>query len=194
INSIASEVGTLTEGVVTYDKDEQGKKTNTITLVGGKEDEPVVIDNVAGGKIEEGSKQAVNGGQLHNYVQEQMSLVLADANKYTDEKIENMVGDAVVQANTYTDMKFDALNYKIDSVQKEARQAAAIGLAVSNLRYNDTPGKFSVAFGSGVWRGQSAPAFGAGYTSEDGDIRSNLSVTTSGGHWGVGAGLSFTVN
>ncbi|WP_425490165.1 hypothetical protein, partial [Bartonella capreoli] len=48
----------------------------------------VLINNVADGKIEKGSKQAVNGSQL----KEQMSVVLADANKYTDKKIENIVG------------------------------------------------------------------------------------------------------
>ncbi|WP_343358075.1 YadA-like family protein [Bartonella schoenbuchensis] len=194
VDDMISGISTLTDGVVTYDKDEQGNKINSITLVGTDDDTPVLIDNVADGKVEEGSKQAVNGGQLHGYVKEQTQLALADANKYTDEKIENIVGDAVAQSNAYTDMKFNALSYKINVIQKEARQAAAIGLAVSNLRYNDTPGKLSIAFGSGVWRGQSAPAFGAGYTSEDGDIRSNFSVTTSGGHWGVGAGISFTLN
>ncbi|ENN93262.1 YadA-like family protein [Bartonella bovis] len=186
--------GALIDGAVTYDKDADGNKMNSITLVGTGDDTPVIIDNVADGKIEKGSKQVVNGGQLHDYIEEQMSLTLAEANKYTDEKIDNIVGDAVAQANAYTDTKFDALNYKIESVQKEARQAAAIGLAVANLRYNDTPGKLSVAFGSGIWRSQSAPAFGAGYTSEDGNTRSNLSLTTSGGRLGVGAGISFTLN
>ncbi|MEL6089159.1 YadA-like family protein [Bartonella schoenbuchensis] len=194
VDDMISGISTLTDGVVTYDKDTNGNKINSITLVGTDDDTPVLIANVADGKVEEGSKQAVNGGQLHGYVKEQTQLALADANKYTDEKIENIVGDAVAQSHAYTDMKFNALSYKINVVQKEARQAAAIGLAVSNLRYNDTPGKLSIAFGSGVWRGQSAPAFGAGYTSEDGDIRSNFSVTTSGGHWGVGAGISFTLN
>ncbi|WP_208431629.1 YadA-like family protein [Bartonella schoenbuchensis] len=185
-NIVISGGGTLTtEGVVTYDKD----KPNTITLAGTDDDTPVLIDNVADGEIEEGSKQAVNGGQL----KEQMGVVLADANKYTDEKIGNMVNDAVAQANAYTDMKFEALNYRVEGVQKEARQAAAIGLAVANLHYIETPGMLSVAFGSGVWRGQSALAFGAGYMSEDGKMRSNFSVTTSGGHWGVGAGLSLAL-
>ncbi|MEL6093325.1 YadA-like family protein [Bartonella schoenbuchensis] len=194
VDDMISGISTLTDGVVTYDKDTDGNKINSITLVGTDDDTPVLIANVADGKVEEGSKQAVNGGQLHGYVKEQTQLALADANKYTDEKIENIVGDAVAQSHAYTDMKFNALSYKINVVQKEARQAAAIGLAVSNLRYNDTPGKLSIAFGSGVWCGQSAFAFGAGYTSEDGDIRSNFSVTTSGGHWGVGAGISFTLN
>ncbi|WP_194284949.1 YadA-like family protein [Bartonella schoenbuchensis] len=193
VNNVIDRVNTLTDGVVTYDKDEYGKKANSITLVGGKEGEPVLIDNVANGEIEEGSKQAVNGGQLHDYVKEQTQLALADANKYTDEKIGNMVNDAVAQANAYTDMKFEALNYRVESVQKEARQAAAIGLAVANLHYIETPGMLSIAFGSGVWRGQSALAFGTGYMSEDGKMRSNFSVTTSGGHWGVGAGLSLAL-
>ncbi|MDD9330689.1 MAG: YadA-like family protein, partial [Bartonella sp.] len=117
---------------------------------------------------------------------EKMEIVLDDAKKYTDEKIK----DVVSEAKDYTDMKFDSLNYNIEGVKKEARQAAAIGLAVSSLRYEDTPGALSVAFSSGSWRSQSAIAFGAGYTSESGDIRSNISVTTAGGHWGIGAGIS----
>ncbi|OPB29119.1 Coiled stalk of trimeric autotransporter adhesin [Bartonella sp. WD12.1] len=189
VDGIISEVGILTDGVVTYDKDEHGNKTNSITLVGTDDDTPVMIDNVANGKVEEGSKQAVNGGQL----KEQMSLVLADANKYTDEKVKNVFDNAVAQANAYTDMKFEALNYKVEGVQKEARQAAAIGLAVANLHYIETPGMLSIALGSGVWRGQSALAFGTGYMSEDGKVRSNFSVTTSGGYWGVGAGLSLAL-
>nr|CDP79738.1 surface protein/adhesin [Bartonella schoenbuchensis] len=184
-NIVINGGGALTDGAVIYDKD----KDNTITLAGTDDNTPVLIDNVADGEIEEGSKQAVNGGQL----KKQMSLVLADANKYTDERIEDAVVGAVAQANAYTDMKFEALNYRVEGVQKEARQAAAIGLAVANLHYIETPGMLSIAFGSGVWRGQSALAFGTGYMSEDGKMRSNFSVTTSGGHWGVGAGLSLAL-
>ncbi|WP_208541655.1 YadA-like family protein [Bartonella capreoli] len=190
---VENKVDTFMGGIVTYDKDEQGNKINSITLVGTDDDTPVLIDNVADGKVEEGSKQAVNGGQLYDYTKEKMDIILADANKYTDEKIQNIKNiptNITTQANAYTDMKFNTLNSEIKKAQKEARQAAAIGLAVSNLRYNSTAGKFSVAFGSGIWHGQSAFAFGAGYTSEDGSIRSNLSATTAGGHWGIGAGLS----
>ncbi|WP_210162039.1 YadA-like family protein [Bartonella bovis] len=193
IDNVVDQVDILNDRVVTYDKDADGNKMNSITLAGGNESDPVLIDNVADGKIEKSSKQAVNGGQLHDYTEEQMRLVLADANKYTDKKIEDVFNSAVARANTYTDMKFNALNYRVENVQKEARQAAAIGLAVANLNYINTPGMLSVAFGSGVWRDQSAIAFGAGYMSEDGRMRSNLSVTTSGGHWGVGAGLSIAL-
>ncbi|WP_375660330.1 YadA-like family protein, partial [Bartonella sp. CL74QHWL] len=165
----------VTEGSVQYDKDAEGHKSNKVTLVGGDDSSPVLIDNVADGKIEKGSKEAVNGGQLHDYTEQQMKTVLEDANKYTDEKISHLVKDGVNEANSYTDMKFETLNYAVEDVRKEARQAAAVGLAVSGLRYSDIPGKLTIAFGSGLWRSQSAFAFGAGYTSENGDIGSNLS-------------------
>uniref|UniRef100_UPI0035CFE314 Vomp family autotransporter n=2 Tax=unclassified Bartonella TaxID=2645622 RepID=UPI0035CFE314 len=184
----------VTDGAVNYDKDADGKKTNSITLAGGNESDPVLIDNVADGKIEEGSKQAVNGGQLHDYTEQQMKTVLEDAKKYTDDQVNGLVNNGVNEAKSYTDMKFETLNYAIEDVRKEARQAAAVGLAAAGLRYSDIPGKLTLAFGSGVWRSQSAFAVGAGYTSENGDIGSNLSITTSGGHWGISAGFRIILN
>uniref|UniRef100_UPI001ABA5610 Vomp family autotransporter n=1 Tax=Bartonella vinsonii TaxID=33047 RepID=UPI001ABA5610 len=180
----------VTDGAVNYDKDADGKKTNSITLKGGNESEPVLIDNLADGRIEKGSKEAINGGQLHDYTDQQMKIVLDDAKKYTDDQVGSIVKNGINEAKSYTDIKFETLSYVVEDVRKEARQAAAIGLAVSNLRYYDIPGSLSVSFGSGTWRSQSAIAFGAGYTSEDGNIRSNISVTSAGGHWGVGAGVT----
>ncbi|OPB31197.1 YadA-like C-terminal region [Bartonella sp. AR 15-3] len=182
VDDFENSVGQMAEGAVQYDKDSEGKKTNKITLAGGDASAPVIIDNVGDGKVEKDSKEAINGGQLY----EKMGIVLDEAKKHTDEQMKQ----AVSEAKDYTDMKFDSLNYNIEGVKSEARQAAAIGLAAANLRYEDAPGALSVAFSSGSWRSQSAIAFGAGYTSESGNIRSNLSVTTAGGHWGIGAGIS----
>ncbi|WP_375639551.1 MULTISPECIES: Vomp family autotransporter, partial [unclassified Bartonella] len=197
VDNIENTVNNLSDGAVNYDKDVDGKKTNKITLKGGNESEPVMIDNVANGRIEQGSKEAVNGGQLHDYTQQQMKIVLDDAKKYTDSRVDNIVinaiDDAVDRSDRYTDMKFNILSYDIKSVRKEARQAAAVGLAVSNLRYFDEPGSLSVSFGSGAWRGQSAFALGAGYTSENGKIRSNLSATSAGGHWGIGGAITLKI-
>ncbi len=190
IDQQVKDIATSTDGAVKYDKDEAGHKTNKVTLVGGDESDPVLIDNVADGKIESGSKEAINGGQLHDYTDQQMKIVLDDAKKYTDEHLKDMVNNGVDEAKSYTDIKFETLNYAIEDVRKEARQAAAIGLAVSNLRYYDIPGSVSISFGSGLWRSQSAFAVGAGYTSEDGNIRSNVSITSAGGHWGIGAGIT----
>ncbi|WP_375636750.1 hypothetical protein, partial [Bartonella sp. MR90HLJMH] len=73
---------------VSYDVDkESGKKTNSITLKGADDSEPVLITNVKDGEIKKGSKDVVNGGQLHDYTEQQMKTVLEDANKYTDEKV-----------------------------------------------------------------------------------------------------------
>ncbi|MET3559657.1 autotransporter adhesin [Bartonella japonica] len=93
-------------------------------------------------------------------------------------------------AKSYTDMKFEILNYAVEDVCTEARQTGAIGLVVANLRYYDILGSLSLSFGSGLWRSQSAFSVGAGYTSENGNILSNISATRSGGHWGVGAGIT----
>ena len=126
-----------------------------------------VISNVKDGEISATSKQAVNGGQLYQ---------------------------VKTEGKNYTDQKFNQLSSEIGDVRKEARQAAAIGLAAASLRFDDRPGKLSAAVGGGYWRSEGALALGMGYTSESGRIRSNISATTSGGHWGVGAGLSFTFN
>ncbi|WP_345118373.1 Vomp family autotransporter [Bartonella pachyuromydis] len=197
VDKIDDKVNNISEDAVRYDRDENGKKTNKITLKGSDPSEPVMIDNVADGRIEKGSKEAVNGGQLHDYTKEQMKIVLDESKRYTDQRVNNIVidamDDAVDKSKQYTDMKFNALNYSIEGVRKEARQAAAIGLAVSNLRYFDDPGSLSVSFGSGTWRGQSAFALGAGYTSENGKIRSNLSATSAGGHWGVGGAITLKI-
>ncbi|WP_375682073.1 YadA-like family protein [Bartonella sp. CE47NXGY] len=181
-----TEVENKVNVAVSYDTDDSGKKINSITLKGVDDSEPVLITNVKDGKIEHGSKDAVNGGQLYDHTDEQMKITLESAKKYTKDQVDNGVNEA----KSYTDMKFDALSYDITNVRKEARQAAAIGLAVSNLRYFDDPGSVSVSFGGGFWRGQSAFAIGAGYTSEDGKIRSNLSATSAGGQWGVGGGIT----
>ncbi|ENN95480.1 adhesin [Bartonella vinsonii] len=197
VDNIENTVNNLSDGAVNYDKTADGKKTNKITLKGGDASEPVLIDNLADGRIEKGSKEAINGGQLHDYTEQKMKIVLDESKHYTDQRVNNIVvdaiDDAVDQAKQYTDMKFNILSYDIKSVRKEARQAAAVGLAVSNLRYFDDPGSLSVSFGSGAWRGQSAFAFGAGYTSENGKIRSNLSATSAGGHWGVGGAITLKI-
>ncbi|WP_273760744.1 Vomp family autotransporter, partial [Bartonella sp. ML70XJBT.G] len=188
---------TVTNDAVKYDKGADGKKTNKVTLVGGNESDPVLIDNVAAGELSKDSKEAVNGSQLWE-MNQQMKTVLDDAKKYTDERfndiINSQMGDVINEAKSYTDMKFEGLKYELKEVRKESRQAAAIGLAVSNLSYEDTPGSLSLSIGTGVWRSQSAFAIGAGYMSENGKIRSNISAASSGGHWGIGAGLRVKLN
>ncbi|WP_265518694.1 YadA-like family protein [Nitratireductor luteus] len=181
------DVGTIANNAVAYETvtnpDGSVTRTNNVILEGGDPSAPVVISNVGAGVA---NTDAVNVAQLN----EARSFAVETANDYTDQVAATTLG----QANDYTDQKFSELNQAYGDIRAEARQAAAIGLAAASLRYDDRPGKLSVAMGGGYWRREAALAFGAGYTSENGRVRANLSGTTTDGHWGVGAGLSFTLN
>ncbi|MEO9340045.1 YadA-like family protein [Mesorhizobium sp. SB112] len=194
IENLEGGLGELDQNAVKYDTNPDGTKKNSMTLVGGDPNAPVLISNVATGVA---NNDAVNVGQLKDgldtaksYTDTRVSYAIDTANSYTDK----VATTTLSEANNYTDQKFGQLNRDMGSVRSEARQAAAIGLAAASLRYDDNPGKVSVALGGGVWRGEGAAAFGAGYTSDNGKVRANLSATTAGGHWGAGAGLSFTLN
>jgi len=177
----------LDDIAVKYDVDLGGNRTNTVTLIGGDPSAPVVVKNVAEGVDD---TDAVNVAQLNDG----LATTLLAANTYADTLVLNANEEVIEIANAYTDLRVSQLSAEIGGVRDEARQAAAIGLAASSIRYDDTPGKFSVGMGGGFWRGQGAAAFGAGYTSEGGRLRANASAVTAGGVWGGGAGLSFTLN
>ncbi|MBL8577739.1 MAG: YadA-like family protein [Mesorhizobium sp.] len=177
----------LSDNAVQYDLDLSGNKTNTVTLLGGDPNAPVVLKNVAAGVDQ---TDAVNLAQLEGGLAD----VLIQANTYSDTLLFNANEEVINIANEYTDMRISQLSGEISGVRDEARLAAAIGLAASSIRYDDTPGKFSIGVGGGLWRGQSATAFGAGYTSEGGRVRANAAATMADGSVGGGAGLSITLN
>ncbi|WP_081159215.1 YadA-like family protein [Ensifer aridi] len=191
VESLQAGVGDLEETAVRYDENPDGTRANSMTLVGGDPSAPVIIRNVGAGVAD---TDAVNVGQmkatLAGYSDDRATWAVGQAKNYTDE----VAATTLSSANAYTDSRLSQLNTDIGDIRSEARQAAAIGLAAASLRYDDRPGKLSVAAGGGYWRNEGAFAFGAGYTSEDGRVRANLSGTTAGGAWGVGAGLSVTLN
>ncbi|WP_457812271.1 YadA-like family protein [Sinorhizobium meliloti] len=182
------------ENAAVYDTDAAGKRLNTLTLEGGDPNKPVLIANVATGVK---ATDAVNVGQLDesvaeskSYTDEKTEWAIDQAAIYTDQVIETKVS----AVNNYAQQRFAQLSGEIGQVRGEARQAAAIGLAAASLRFDNEPGKLSVALGGGFWRSEGALAFGAGYTSEDGRVRANLTGAAAGGNVGVGAGLSITLN
>ncbi|WFU86425.1 YadA-like family protein [Rhizobium sp. CC1099] len=198
VESLQSGVGDLEEFAVKYDENPDGTRANSLTLVGGDPSAPVIIHNVGTGVAD---TDAVNVRQMNDG----MSTTLAESKSYTDGRVtwavdqahsytDQVAGTTLEQSKAYTDSRLSQLNTDIGDIRGEARQAAAIGLAAASLRYDDRPGKLSVAVGGGFWRNEGAFAFGAGYTSETGRVRANLSGTTAGGAWGVGAGLSVTLN
>nr|WP_167394096.1 YadA-like family protein [Brucella oryzae] len=205
VNNLAAGVSKLANDAVKYDTNPDGTRADSVTLNGGSvsmeggdSNAPVVLSNVANGVKR---NDAVNVGQLQNtasstlakanvYSDMQSIKTLGEANTYTDQQMTRAVGEA----NAYTDTKFGMLSQDIGAVRKEARQAAAIGLAAASLRYDDRPGKLSAAIGGGVWRNEGAFAMGLGYTSQDSKFRTNVSMTTAGGNVGGGVGLSYTFN
>ncbi|MER2535952.1 MAG: YadA-like family protein [Rhizobiaceae bacterium] len=202
---LSDEIDTLDSFAVKYDPlagDPSQPDYRSITLgVGPVGNAPVLINNVAAGDISSTSYEAVNGAQIHA-----ISSRIADAfgggsTVNPDGTISAPVYN--IQGGSYTnvgsafarvDDELSALHGDVKAARTEARQAAAVGLAASSLRYDDRPGKFSVAASGAVWQSEGAFAFGAGYTSEDQRVRANLNAATSGGDWGVGGGLSFTLN
>ena len=102
--------------------------------------------------------------------------------------------DGVDQRVTGLGNAVSGLAREVGNAKIEARRAAALGLAAASLRFDDRPGKLSVATGGGVWRGESAGAFGLGYTLPDGSGRLNATGATTGRDFGFGAGASFTLN
>lgn len=188
------DVGEVAQNAVTYDLSADGKRSNDLTLHGGDPNAPVTIKNVAAGVAD---TDGVNVGQLKSitsmsekYIDEKADQAFQNSKTYADQRSDQTLHDA----NRYTDQQLSGLTGKIDDVQKEARQAAAVGLAASSLRYDDRPGKLSAAVGGGVWQGEGAFALGLGYTNLDQKVRVNVSAASADHHWGVGAGLSYTFN
>ncbi|MGQ1437435.1 trimeric autotransporter adhesin Ata [Acinetobacter baumannii] len=64
-DQIGKDIGKLSDHAVQYDKDKNGNVDKNLVTLGGGE-KGTNLKNVADGKIAEGSKDAVNGGQLWN--------------------------------------------------------------------------------------------------------------------------------
>ncbi|QRM32736.1 YadA-like family protein [Microvirga sp. VF16] len=173
--NVGGAIAALDDSTIKYDRNEGGSKGNSITLRGGDKSKPVQIRNVADGKAD---FDAVNVRQL--------KAATGGGKTYTDTRIDLM--------KEYVDRRFSALSQEVGEVRKEARAAAAVGLATAALRYDPRPGKLSWAGGTGHWRGSTAMAMGVGWNSDDGVARYNISASTADGEWGVSGGMSFTLN
>ncbi|ENR03393.1 hypothetical protein H721_01785 [Brucella ovis IntaBari-2006-46-332] len=90
--------------------------------------------------------------------------------------------------------RVDRLQGQINSARKEARAGAANAAALSGLRYDNRPGKVSIATGVGGFKGSTALAAGIGYTSKNENARYNVSVAYNEAGTSWNAGASFTLN
>ncbi|MES0030996.1 YadA-like family protein [Mesorhizobium sp. M0040] len=87
------------------------------------------------------------------------------------------------------------LGEQVSENRSEARAGTALALATAGLRYDDRPGKLSMAGGFGHFKGQSGLALGFGYsTSLDFRLNAAVSASTNRGDVGVSVGASWTLN
>ena len=88
--------------------------------------------------------------------------------------------------------------YQFNSAKRQAYAGTAIALAAAGLRYDDRPGKVSLAIGASGYHGAGGVAIGLGGTSEDGSVRyhvaASFSPNESKASAGIFGGLSFTLN
>ncbi|WP_092046359.1 YadA-like family protein [Methylobacterium pseudosasicola] len=192
--SVGAALGAVDTFGVRYDVDPStGGRGQSMTLAGGDPNQPVMIRNVAAGVL---ATDVANTGQV--------AQAKADANAYTDRSVavasaaSAAYTDAAVaplqkQMSSFGSQLLD-LNRQVGEVRADARRGAAIGLAAAALRFDDRPGKLSVAAGGGAWRGEAAASFGVGYTLPDGTARVNATGVAAGRDFGIGAGASFTLN
>jgi len=87
------------------------------------------------------------------------------------------------------------LQGQINDNRWEARGGIALALAASGLRYDDRPGKLSLAGAVGSFKGEAGLAFGLGYAATD-RLRFNASVSGAPSQGSVGGvlGGSITLN
>jgi autotransporter adhesin len=167
----AANVGQVAAAVantVQYGTNPNGTRSNTLALVGGDTSAPVRISNVASGVA---ATDAVNLGQL----------------------------DAVANNLTGAYNNLAAIgSYQFQSAKRAAYAGTAIALAAAGLRYDDRPGKVSLAAGASGYHGTAGLAAGLGGTSEDGSLRYHVAASFSPNERkasaGIFGGLSFTLN
>lgn len=168
---------------VQYVADADGKPTNQVVLTGnGKA--PVTISNVADGKA---ATDAANVRQVDQ--------ARSDSYQYTDQRI-NEVRSQTGSAIESLSGELSTVRSELTQTRTEARQGIAAAMAMASLRYDERPGKATLAAGFGTFRGSGAITVGMGYTSEDQAWRANaaLSHAFGTGEVSVNAGMSWTLN
>ena len=84
------------------------------------------------------------------------------------------------------------LQSQINDTRSEARGGVALALAASGLRYDERPGKLSLAGAFGNFKGESGVALGLGYAATN-RLRFNASVSGVPSQGSVGGTVSGSV-
>jgi len=174
VNGLSQEINSATPTVVRYDTGPNGQPTNSITLTGAGNGGTVGIHNVAAGTS---ATDAVNLGQL-------VSAVNGAQSSATQQ-----IGNLQNQVNA----RFSGDEHQIAKAKKTARAAGSVAAAASNLRFDDRPGKASVAAAWGHFQGSTALTAGAAYNFDNLRITATASIVPTSNETAIGGGASWTL-
>ena len=162
------------------------------------------ITNVANGNLAKGSKDAVNGGQLHETAQS-VADVIGGGATVKDGKVvagqngigntgQNTVHGAIAAINQNTANNFNQIRGDLRKMDRDLRGGIAGALATAGLPQAFRPGKSMVAAAASTYRGQSGLAIGVSRISDNGKVILKVTGNTnSRGDFGgtIGAGYQW---
>ena len=158
-------------GTVQYDRKDDGTVNKTQITLNKEGDTYTTITNVADGKVEKDSKDAINGGQLHQ--------AKADINHRID-GVENQV---ISNSN-----RIGQLSSRVNKVG-----AGAAALAALHPMDFDPDDKLTFSAGYGNYGGENAAAIGAYYRPDE-KVMFSVAGTVGNGENMVNAGVSFALD
>ena len=158
-------------GTVQYDRKEDGSVNKTQITLNKEGDTYTTITNVANGKVEKDSKDAINGGQLFD----------------TETKINNRI-DGVENQVISNSNRIGQLSSRVNKVG-----AGAAALAALHPMDFDPDDKLTFSAGYGNYAGQNAAAIGAYYRPDE-KVMFSVAGTVGNGENMVNAGISFALD
>ncbi|MCJ2013056.1 beta strand repeat-containing protein [Methylobacterium sp. J-076] len=186
---------------------------NELYLQPGSGTGPVVLHNVAAGKVTAESTDAINGGQIFA-LGNSLASALGGGSTFNGATGQFSAPSYRVQGASYESVggAISALDTGLTSLQNNMNQVTAhlqtqitrnrsiasggvaSAFAMSQMRFTDRPGSQSIGIGGGYYDNQGAMAVGYGFTSEDGAWRGTASVsyTPTVNKLGVAGGLTYS--
>ena len=158
-------------GTVQYDRKDDGSVNKTQITLNKEGDTYTTITNVANGKVEKDSKDAINGGQLFD----------------TETKINNRI-DGVANQVISNSNRIGQLSSRVNKVG-----AGAAALAALHPMDFDPDDKLTFSAGYGNYAGQNAAAIGAYYRPDE-KVMFSVAGTVGNGENMVNAGVSFALD
>ena len=109
-------------------------------------------------------------------------------------QLQGGMGQAVVLANDYTDLRFSQLNADIRTLRRDAEGGTAASMAMSGIPQFSEAGSSMLGFGMSTWQGEHAVAMGLSKVSDNGRMIFKASAAYNSRNQGganAGFGIAF---